>query len=134
MKIGFLDTIFTIDNVCLELKSVSVKRSWTITIYCLLFACLSISWIPLSYVGPASLHHSVKVVPSIDPANAETSSLYEFMGLESLGLSKQAFTYAYKGYRKLVAKNKITEGAYLAICDFSQSSKNKRFLSRRHAK
>lgn len=43
-----------------------------------------------------------------------------------MGLSKSAFEYAYKGYRLLVKKKIISKQEYLTICDFSQSSNNKR--------
>jgi hypothetical protein len=49
------------------------------------------------------------------------------MDLKQKGLSKKAFEYAYKGYRSLVKKKIITEQRYLVICDFGQSSNNKRF-------
>jgi len=41
-------------------------------------------------------------------------------------LSEQAFDYAYKGYQHLLEKNMISQPGYLTICDFSQSSKQKR--------
>lgn len=104
-----------------------MKRTWTITIYTLFFAWLSIAWMPVGYVTPTSKRLVAIINPVIDPLSFESSTLYELLSLESLGLSKQAFTYAYKGYRKLIDKKKIDEGAFLAICDFSQSSKNKRF-------
>ncbi|HUR65568.1 MAG TPA: murein L,D-transpeptidase catalytic domain family protein [Chitinophagaceae bacterium] len=46
--------------------------------------------------------------------------------LEQCGLSKEVFDNAWKGYQYLLGKNKITRSAYLTICDFSQSSKQKR--------
>jgi L,D-transpeptidase catalytic domain len=58
---------------------------------------------------------------------SKASFLYEELGLAEKGLSEQAFEYAYKGYDHLIKKNLITEGTYLTICDFSQSSKQKRF-------
>lgn len=53
--------------------------------------------------------------------------LYDEMNLKQYGLSKEAFTYACKGYRKLLKKKLITQTDYLTICDFSQSSGKKRF-------
>ena len=55
-----------------------------------------------------------------------TSILYNELNLEEKGLSQKAFEYAYKGYLKLKAQNKIPNIGYLTICDLSQSSKNKR--------
>jgi hypothetical protein len=51
--------------------------------------------------------------------------LYESLDLEQKGLSKQAFELAYKGYTRLLKKKMIQPG-FLTICDFSQSSRQKR--------
>src|SRR5258706_11212952 len=58
---------------------------------------------------------------------SKASFLYEQLGLEEMGLSETAFECAYKGYEYLLRKNLIIDGAYLTICDFSQSSRQKRF-------
>lgn len=52
--------------------------------------------------------------------------LYDELELSSLGLSKQAFEYAYKGYQKLASKNRLNNSSVLTICDLSQPSSNKR--------
>lgn len=57
----------------------------------------------------------------------KASILYSELGLAKLGLSEDAFDYAYKGYQILLEKNEITDPDYLSICDFTQSSKEKRF-------
>ena len=49
------------------------------------------------------------------------------MNLGQKGLSKAAFENGYKGYRALLKKKIITQQQYLVICDFGQSSNNKRF-------
>lgn len=56
----------------------------------------------------------------------KSSLLYHVLGLDKLGLSTQAFEYAYKGYMQLVEKNRVGNDDYLTICDFSQSSRQKR--------
>ena len=56
----------------------------------------------------------------------EPSSLYTSIQLDQYGLSEEAFTYAWKGYQKLIKQNKISRADHLTICDFSQSSKQKR--------
>jgi len=58
---------------------------------------------------------------------ARASLLYDELNLEEKGLSKEAFEYAYKGYEYLLEKKKLDQPEYLTICDFSQSSKQKRF-------
>jgi hypothetical protein len=56
----------------------------------------------------------------------EASSVYNTIQLDQYGLSKEAFTYAWKGYQQLLDKKMISRSNYLTICDFSQSSKQKR--------
>jgi hypothetical protein len=52
--------------------------------------------------------------------------LYNELRLSDIGLSKQAFELAYKGYEKLLRRQKLTNSSILTICDFSQSSNKKR--------
>ncbi len=59
-------------------------------------------------------------------ADKEAASLYRRLSLEEKGLSAQAFNHAYKGYQVLLEKKLISKSDYLTICDFSQSSKQKR--------
>jgi predicted DNA-binding WGR domain protein len=42
-------------------------------------------------------------------------------------MSRKAFEYAWKGYKNLLTKRKINKDEVLSICDFSQSSRKKRF-------
>jgi hypothetical protein len=57
----------------------------------------------------------------------EAQNLYSEMDLKSMGLSLNAFQYALKGYKYLVEKGKVVRNEVLSICDFSQSSRKKRF-------
>lgn len=97
---------------------------------------VSLSVALISFSAPASNGSvpTVKVenVAIATPAAAGAASkgyasLYEGLGLESKGLSKEAFDYALKGYEKLVAEGTVTKGQYLTIVDFSQSGRKKRF-------
>jgi hypothetical protein len=54
--------------------------------------------------------------------------LYDALKLKSFGLTKAAFDYAYKGYLYLQEKRMLTRSSVLTICDFSQSSRRKRFF------
>jgi hypothetical protein len=69
--------------------------------------------------------NSIAVTVAVAPAD-DASSVYNTIRLEQYGLSKEAFTYAWKGYQLLLNKNKINRTNYLTICDLSQSSKQKR--------
>ena len=56
----------------------------------------------------------------------EIDLIYDSLKLEKLGLKKDAFTYAYTGYKKLKEQNVFNKEGIITICDFSQSSKKKR--------
>jgi len=59
---------------------------------------------------------------------ARTVLLYDALKLKSFGLTKAAFDYAYKGYSYLQKKGMLARASVLTICDFSQSSRRKRFF------
>jgi L,D-transpeptidase catalytic domain len=56
----------------------------------------------------------------------EVSCLYDEIDLKSSGLSEKAFEYAYKGYKYLISHHALIRSDVISICDFSQSSRNKR--------
>ncbi|MDR3713388.1 MAG: murein L,D-transpeptidase catalytic domain family protein [Puia sp.] len=56
----------------------------------------------------------------------EANTLYDEINLEDIGLSRKAFEYAFKGYKYLMAHHSLNRTNVLSICDFSQSSRNKR--------
>ena len=57
---------------------------------------------------------------------AKADMLYDSMQLSLTGLNKAAFEYALKGYDYLKRK-KLIQSSLISICDFSQSSRQKRF-------
>ena len=57
----------------------------------------------------------------------EASELYDQIELKDAGLSKKAFECAFMGYNYLVVHHLLNNENILTICDFSQSSRNKRF-------
>jgi hypothetical protein len=57
---------------------------------------------------------------------SEAVILYDNMSLEKAGLDEKAFEYAWRGYHNLLKKGLIRKRNVLSICDFSQSSHNKR--------
>lgn len=56
----------------------------------------------------------------------ESAIVYDSLGLEDLGLNIKAFQYAWKGFVALRNKGKLANPNIISICDFSQSSRNKR--------
>jgi hypothetical protein len=91
--------------------------------------CASFTMVPAE---PAV--QSGPVSPVIPVISSDSSSLsysaadiiYTTTNLQQYGLSKEAFDHAWKGYQYLLSNNRITRGTYLTICDFSQSSRQKR--------
>lgn len=88
-----------------------------------------------SIAPPASGHNNrVDKTSTIIPTSKDSTLfgtntadlLYDATSLEEYGLSKETFTYAWKGYQHLLNKKMISRTAYLTICDFSQSSSKKR--------
>lgn len=73
----------------------------------------------------------VDVSNSSSPYSTVTADIsgkvYDNINLQQYGLSKEAFNYAWKGYQRLLQMKLISRSDYLTICDFSQSSKQKRF-------
>ena len=59
---------------------------------------------------------------------AEASVLYEDMSLEAKGLTKEAFTDAFIGYKKLLNDGIVKKSNLITVADFSQSSRNKRLF------
>jgi len=57
----------------------------------------------------------------------EAISLYELGDFKKYGLSQKAFEYAWKGYQYLLKKGRVQRKDLISICDFSQSSRKKRF-------
>jgi hypothetical protein len=57
---------------------------------------------------------------------AEMELIYDSLQLGKKGLKKEAFKYAYTGYKKLEEEGKLNKEGLVTICDFSQSSKRKR--------
>ncbi|HEY1201480.1 MAG TPA: murein L,D-transpeptidase catalytic domain family protein, partial [Niastella sp.] len=78
---------------------------------------------PVRMPAVASAH--VKTAAELFEAEAE--GMYKEMKLKKWGLSIKAFEYALKGYRNLVEHGKVMKDEVLSICDFSQSSRRKRF-------
>jgi hypothetical protein len=60
-----------------------------------------------------------------NPASV-AARLYNELGLDALGLSRDAFNYAYKGFEALATQGVVAHDNILTVIDFSQSSAKKR--------
>jgi hypothetical protein len=65
-----------------------------------------------------------------NPANETPSvkNIYDSLKLGSLGLSKQAYDYAIKGFNYLLSKGKLNNNNIISIADFSATSNKKRLF------
>lgn len=89
--------------------------------------CTSFTIVPPATDGARPEHRAdvtITRMESIPPNKAE--AIYEETGLCEAGLSREAFEYAWKGYETLQQDHQLRNTQYLSICDFSQSSKQKR--------
>lgn len=101
-----------------------MKKIFLISTWLFLFAALNISWTSADEIKNSvnTISLTAAVFTSIE---TEAASIFNQLALEEKGLSQKAFEYAYKGYKHLQEKGVIDQ-QILSICDFSQSSNNKR--------
>ena len=67
------------------------------------------------------------VTETATSAESVASTMYDSLKLYTLGMSKQALLYAYKGQQALVDAGKVENSVILTVVDFSQPSDKKRF-------
>ena len=60
------------------------------------------------------------------PFDSEMELIYDSLKLGKKGLKKEAFNFAYTGYKKLEEEGKLNKEGLITICDLSQSSRRKR--------
>jgi hypothetical protein len=101
--------------------------------YRVLSVALLLSFSPVLQSGNGLMATTLKKFPapitlSEINLNFETqvSNLYCEINLEQAGLKREVFEYAYKGYLKLLDEHRIVKSNIITICDFSQSSRNRR--------
>jgi L,D-transpeptidase catalytic domain len=94
----------------------------------LLSISFSFLFLPVRYVEKTTLVFPETGKPAMEYFAKENTAtrLYNELQLADAGLSKQAFEFAYKGYQKLLKRQKLANPSILTICDLSQSSNKKR--------
>ncbi len=60
--------------------------------------------------------------------NSNKTSVYDSLRLNSLGLSKEAYDYAIRGFKTLRSMGKLSNDSIISIVDFSLSSAKKRLF------
>ena len=107
-----------------------MRKTNPVSLGALLF-CLAIAPSLRADRGPKAKHHiHVSNKSAVSEKNElfeeEVSDYYDQIDLDQYGLSKKAFECAYKGYVYLLQHHMISKTNILSICDFSQSSRNRR--------
>lgn len=82
---------------------------------------------PTSPFNLSDVDATEKIVTADVPVKSKPS-LYDNLQLSQLGLSRQAFDYALKGYSYLLASGKLNNDRLLSIVDFSLPSSRKRLF------
>jgi hypothetical protein len=72
--------------------------------------------------------NKTKAIPLAENKLNNRDALFELLKLDSLGLSKEAFSYALSGLEKLEKEGKLKNPDLLTIADFSQPSNRKRLF------
>lgn len=101
-----------------------VKKVWQWGVRGLLFL---VFFVGAGMVEPLISSKTPATAPAISPTE-HYMALYETLGLDSLGLSRQAFTYALTGYERLQASGRVQKDNLLSILDFSLPSGKKRLF------
>jgi hypothetical protein len=106
----------------------------------LLFSSLFIFAVHLLFVfarvKPVGSMQPKAAINTVDNTSGNTANqdsavkltAYDSLKLGTLGLSKQAYDYALKGFNYLVSKGKIVNNNIISIVDFSETSNRKRLF------
>jgi hypothetical protein len=87
---------------------------------------LSFLFLPPRYIEKGNVSHTEKNIIINYAFINDSKVIYDTLQLATIGLSEKAFDYAYKGYQRLVKKQRLANPGILVICDFSQPSNKRR--------
>ena len=91
------------------------------------YILLSMLFIACTLAGNANTpNHAPAVVFLPADVQQQANKIYDSLQLGGLGLERDIFNKAYKGYTWLLYRGYVQNTGVLTIADFSQSSKNKR--------
>ena len=83
---------------------------------------------PAAVHQTASLHSNTLPTPAKEDIITRANTLYETMQLHEVGLSKQTFDYAIKGFNQLLQSGKFENEHIISIVDLSMPSTKKRLF------
>lgn len=97
----------------------------------ILVAAGMLVWMSMAFTSSKTVASKTEVKTEVAAKSSmvETKmSIYDNLGLEALGLSRQAFEYALTGFNNLLNAGKIRKDNLLSILDFSLPSGKKRLF------
>ncbi|HUS02386.1 MAG TPA: murein L,D-transpeptidase catalytic domain family protein [Chitinophagaceae bacterium] len=83
---------------------------------------------PANSMTPGARLNTISKAAEPKSHSVNQSNIYDSLKLGTLGLSKQAFEYALKGFNYLIAKGKLVNNNIISIADFSVPSSKKRLF------
>jgi len=83
---------------------------------------------PASGMSRTATVNTVGNNANVEPVSIDQPSVYDSLKLGALGLSRQAYDYALKGFTYLLSKGKIANNNIISIADFSEPSSKKRLF------
>jgi hypothetical protein len=112
------------------------NRNFSSTILYLPFICAILLHMPMVFAGAKASTAGATINLLTEgyenhisvQSDDEIELAYENMNLDEMGLSKQAFNYAIKGFNYLVEKGKLAKDNIISIVDFTQPSSKKRLF------
>jgi len=110
----------------------NVQKRWAsrAVVSAAILVCMSLGFTKKRTYSAAELPVVVgtTVASAVKGVKSEKVALYEKLGLQAMGLSREAFTYALSGFSNLMNAGKIQKDNILSILDFSIPSNKKRLF------
>ncbi len=105
------------------MKKMRVMQKWVLAVV-VLMGSLHLSFVLLHKSSAKTAGPTTGVLEKTNNLTA----MYDSLHLASLGLSRQAYDYAVKGYNRMLKAGQIKNGQVLSIIDFSMPSSMKRLF------
>ena len=83
---------------------------------------------PASSMSRTATVNTVGKNTNVEPVSIDHTNVYDSLKLGALGLSRQAYDCALKGFDYLLSKGKIANNNIISIADFSEPSSRKRLF------
>ena len=110
----------------------NVQKRWAsrAMVSAAILVCMCLGFTKKRTYQPAAIPAVVgtTVANAVKGGGAGKVALYEKLGLQAMGLSREAFTYALSGFSNLLNAGKIQKDNILSILDFSLPSNKKRLF------